>query len=61
MEQAKASPGKEGLVDDAVHLNAQRTAAALVERSPILKKAVEEKKLKIVAAVYDLKSGQVEW
>ena len=61
VEQAKASPGKEGLVDDAVHLNAQRTAAALVERSPILKKAVEEKKLKIVAAVYDLKSGQVEW
>jgi len=61
VEQAKASAAKEGLVDDAVHLNAQRTAAALVDRSPILRKAVEEKKLKIVAAVYDLKSGQVEW
>ena len=61
VEQAKASPGKEGLVDDAVHVNARRTAGALVERSPVLKKAVEEKKVKIVAAVYDLKTGQVEF
>jgi carbonic anhydrase len=61
VEQAKAAPGKEGLVDDAVHANAKRTAAALVERSPILKKAVEEKKLKIVPAVYDLASGKVEF
>jgi carbonic anhydrase len=61
VEQAKATPGKEGLVDDAVHVNAKRTAGALVDRSPILKKLVEEKKVKIVSAVYDLKSGQVEF
>jgi carbonic anhydrase len=61
VNQAKATPGKEGLVDDAVHANAARTAGALVERSPVLKKAVEEKKLKIVTAVYDLASGKVEW
>jgi carbonic anhydrase len=61
VEQAKAAPGKEGIVDDSVHANAKRTAAALVERSPILKKAVEEKKLKIVAAIYDLGSGKVEF
>jgi carbonic anhydrase len=61
VEQARAAPGKEGLVDDAVHVNANRTAGALVDRSPVLKKAVEEKKLKIVAAVYDLKTGRVEF
>jgi carbonic anhydrase len=61
VEQAKAAPGKEGLVDDSVHANAKRTAQALVERSPVLKKAVEEKKLRIVSAVYDLASGKVEF
>lgn len=61
VNQAKASPGKEGLVNDAVHLNASRTAAALRERSPMLKKALDEKKLKIVPAVYDLETGRVEW
>jgi carbonic anhydrase len=61
VDEAKAAPGKEGLADDAAHANAKRTAAALVDRSPILKKAVEEKKLQIVAAVYDVKSGNVEW
>lgn len=61
VEQARAAPGKEGLVDDAVHVNARRTAAALVERSPVLKQAVEEKKVRIVAAVYDLATGKVDW
>lgn len=61
VEQARAAPAKEGLVDDAVHVNARRTAGALVERSAILKAAVEEKKVRIVAAVYDLATGKVEW
>lgn len=61
IEQAKASPGREGLLDDAAHVNARRTAAALVERSPVLKKLVEEHRVKIVSAVYDLETGRVEF
>lgn len=61
VEQAKASPGKEGLVNDAVHFNARRAAAALKERSPILAKLLEEGKLKVVVGIYDLESGKVEF
>ncbi|MGB8932168.1 MAG: carbonic anhydrase [Anaeromyxobacteraceae bacterium] len=61
VEQAKASPGKEGLLDDASHANARRAAAALTARSPVLAKLVEEGKLKIAVAVYDLDSGKVEF
>jgi carbonic anhydrase len=61
VEQAKAAPGKEGLLDDASHANARRAAAALTERSPVLKHLVEEGKLKIAVAVYDLASGKVEF
>ncbi len=61
VEQARAAPAKEGLVNDAVHANARRTAAALTERSPLLKRLLEERKLRIVVAVYDLASGKVEF
>lgn len=61
VERARAAPGKEGLLDDAAHANARRTAAALTERSPVLKHLVEEGKLKVAVAVYDLASGKVEF
>jgi len=61
VEQARHSPGKEGLVNDAVHVNAHRTAEALAAKSPILAEAVEAGKLKIVVGVYDLASGAVEF
>lgn len=61
VDEARAHPGKEGLVNDAVHANARRTAAALVERSPILAEAVEKGHLRIVVGVYDLASGRVEF
>jgi carbonic anhydrase len=61
VEQARAAPGKEGLVNDAAHANARRVAGALTGRSPVLAKLVEEGKLKIVVAVYDLDSGKVEF
>ena len=61
VDAARKAPGKEGLVNDAVHLNAKRTAAALVERSPIVKELVEHGRLKIVTAVYDLDTGTIEW
>jgi carbonic anhydrase len=61
VEQAKAAPGKEGLLHDASHANARRVAGALTQRSPLLAKLVEEGKLKIAVAVYALDSGKVEF
>ncbi|HET9551987.1 MAG TPA: carbonic anhydrase [Anaeromyxobacteraceae bacterium] len=61
VETARKDPGAEGLLNDAAHANAKRTAAALVERSPVIKKLVDEGKVKIVVAVYDLGTGTVEW
>lgn len=61
VETARKNPGKEGLVDDAVHENVRLVAGQLVSESEVLKHLVHEGKLKIVTAVYDLDSGKVEW
>jgi len=61
VEAARKSPRKEGLVDDAVHVNTTMVAAQLTGESPVLKKLVAEGKVKIVTAVYDLESGTIEW
>ena len=61
VEAAKAHPGKEGLVDTAVHENAARAAAQLTAGSPLLRHLVESGKVKIVTAVYDLEAGTIEW
>ena len=58
---AKANPGKEGLVDDAVHENVKIVAGQLVSESKVLGHLVQAGKVKIVTAVYDLDSGKVEW
>ncbi len=46
-------------VREVVDLNAELTAKAMTERSPILRGLVEQGKLKIVPAVYDVSSGRV--
>jgi carbonic anhydrase len=61
VEAAKKSPGKEGLVDDAVHENTKLVAEELESESELLKNLVHEGKVKIVTAVYDLDSGKIEW
>jgi carbonic anhydrase len=61
VDQAGHVAAREGLVNDAVHANARRTAAALVERSPLIRELVEHGRLKIVPAVYDLDTGTIEW
>jgi carbonic anhydrase len=61
VEQARANPGREGLVNDAVHFNARRVAGELKNRSPVLAKLLEEDKLKVVVGVYDLDSGKVDF
>jgi carbonic anhydrase len=59
---AKAMKGKPGdFVDNTVRESAKRTAARLGKASPILSHLIEEKKLKIVAARYDLDDGKVEY
>jgi carbonic anhydrase len=58
---ARSHPGKEGLVDDAVHANVALVARQLVEESPIVKKLVAEGKVKVVTAVYDLGTGTIDW
>jgi carbonic anhydrase len=58
---ARASPGKRGLVDDAVYANADLVARQLLSESPLLTHLAHEGKIKIVTAVYDLDTGKVEW
>jgi len=58
VEEAKNLPGDK--VDNAVRANAQRMATILTHVDPILKTEAHEGRLKIVAARYDLSTGQVE-
>ena len=51
----------EAALSAAVRNNVLRQVELTTGRSDVLKKAVEEKKLKIVAGVYHLDSGNVEW
>lgn len=60
-ETKKAAPAPGRLVHDAGHANARKQADAIVAKSPVLKHLVEAGKVKVVAAVYDLESGKIEW
>ena len=58
---ALAMRGKPGdFVDNTVRENARRTARKLETASPILAHLIKDKKLKVVAARYDLDDGKVE-
>lgn len=58
--EAKCADTKKDLfVECVVDANAKTVAASLTKKSKILKHMVEEKKLKIVAAKYDLDDGMV--
>jgi carbonic anhydrase len=49
------------VLDNAVRLNAQKIAHELETCEPILSEFVHEEKLTVVAARYDLDTGEVEW
>lgn len=49
------------LVEKVAEQNARLTAASLVSRSSILAKLVDSRRLKIVAAMHDITTGQVSW
>ena len=55
---AKELPGN--LVDNAIKTNARITAVQLLDHSPLLKQAVTNQQIKIMAALYNLDSGTVE-
>ena len=46
-------------LDNAIRQNVILTAAGIKTATPLLSKAVEEKKLLVVGAVYDLSNGRV--
>ncbi|MGP5287737.1 carbonic anhydrase [Glutamicibacter arilaitensis] len=48
-------------VDHVVQANARAVTAQLLKRSAIIREAVQEKRTRVVAAVYDLDSGEVRW
>jgi len=58
VEETKGQAGDP--VDNAVRANAKRMAGILTQVGPVLSEAVKAGKLKVVAARYDLDSGQVE-
>lgn len=48
-------------VDTVVQANARAVVEQLLERSAIIRKAVEEQRTRVVPAVYDLETGEVSW
>lgn len=48
-------------VNQVVKANAKAVAEQLLERSAIIRKAVQEKRTRVVSAVYDLQTGEVSW
>ena len=58
---ALAEAPADAAVDDIVRLNARLTARELVNRSPIVRGAVEAGKLKIIPAYYNLDTGRVDF
>lgn len=58
---ALAASGEGASVNDVVRKNAELTAQEMVDRSAIIRGAVEAGKCKIVPAYYHLETGQVEY
>lgn len=58
VEQSKDQPGDK--IDNAIRANAKRMADIINRVEPILNEAVKAGKLKVVAACYDLDSGEVK-
>lgn len=57
----KAKYKGDELVHHGVEANVNATAYELVERSPIIRKLVEDGELRILKGIYDLDSGAVRW
>lgn len=58
VEEVKGKPGN--MLENAIAANAKYNAMKLAKAGPIVSKAVDDGQVKVVAGVYDLKSGRVE-
>ena len=59
VSMAKKKPGD--AVDNAVRISAKLSAAALAQSEPIVGEAVKSGQVQVVAARYDIATGQVEF
>lgn len=59
--EVKPVPDKSEHVNNVVRMNTVEVAAALLERSEIIRKAVNAGRTEVIAAVYDLQTGLVDW
>lgn len=59
--QVPPDPDKSAFVDEVVRANAEAVTVALVQRSQIIRDAVDAGRTRVVPAVYDLDSGRVSW
>ncbi len=53
--------GDDAIVNQVVQAHVDRTAAGLLEASPVLRGLVDEGSLLVVGATYDLETGRVDW
>jgi carbonic anhydrase len=51
----------EALVDEVSRVNVQRTVAEVTSRSTVIRNAVEAGDVRVVGALYDVKSGEIEF
>jgi carbonic anhydrase len=58
-----ANPGKTGeaLVAEVINANVQQGMRDIIKNSPIMREKVKDGKVKLVGALYDIKSGKVSW
>jgi carbonic anhydrase len=62
--KAKATcPDKSGdaLVSEVINANVWQSIEDMYKNSPLLREKVKDGKVKLVGAVYDIKSGKVSW
>lgn len=60
IDQLTASE-QEKVVDEVARRNVQHTVRAILERSDVIRNAVESGRARVVGALYDVKSGQIEF
>jgi carbonic anhydrase len=61
IKPAMENAGEGATVDEIIRKNIEITAKTLLELSPIIKRAVEERELQIITAYYHLDTGEVEF
>ena len=61
VRRTKPLDDKDAYIDEVVRANTISVVDALLERSKIIRDAVDAGRTKVVPAVYDLKTGQVTW